>query len=156
MNTKIIVPIGIGALLIVIAAGVWYMALNQPNQTAVETINESVVDTTGSTVDTDITKNTIVQENTSKNTGFSEKLPLSITSPVDKSSVMTSTIQVKGTTSPNAEVFVNDKETKADSTGNFSVSISLEEGENPIMIVANDDNGLMKEIELTVTYSSLL
>lgn len=77
-------------------------------------------------------------------------LTLSISSPADKSTVASSAIQVIGKTGPNAEVFVNDVETKADSTGNFFVNISLDEGENNLFIVVNDSLGNYAERELTV------
>ena len=53
---------------------------------------------------------------------------------------------------PLADVGVNDAETKADATGNFSVTINLEEGENPILVVVSDANGNYSEREITITY----
>lgn len=78
------------------------------------------------------------------------ELTLSISSPADKSTVTSSAIQVIGKTGSNAEVFINDVETKADSSGNFFANISLDEGENNLFIVVNDDSGNYAERELTV------
>ncbi len=82
-------------------------------------------------------------------------LALEISQPTNKSVVSTTTVLIKGKTSPQAEVFVNDKETVADSQGNFSLSASLEEGDNYILIAANDNRGNYAEQELTVTLESV-
>lgn len=80
-----------------------------------------------------------------------KSISLDITSPKDKEVVSSATVLVKGTTVPNADVFVNDKETKADSQGNFSVSLSLSEGENIINVTVNDSDGNFSAKEITVT-----
>jgi len=78
---------------------------------------------------------------------------LDIISPVNGVTVATPTITVIGKTVPNAEVVVNDIEKTADANGNFSVSITLDEDENIIIVVANDTNGNVAEREITVTYT---
>jgi len=75
-------------------------------------------------------------------------------SPSDKSIVTSPSITLRGRTGAGAEVFVNDKETMADAQGNFFVGLTLDEGENPIMIVANDQAGNVGETEITVTYDT--
>jgi cold shock CspA family protein len=87
-------------------------------------------------------------------TEVSENLTLTVTSPADKSTVNSAAIQVIGKTAPNAEVFVNDQSGKADSTGNFFVNFSLDEGENVLTVVANDDKGNYAEKELTIYLES--
>jgi len=79
-------------------------------------------------------------------------LPLQIISPSDQSTVTSAFITLRGKTTAQAEVFVNDKETTADPDGNFSVQLELDEGENPIMVVANDANGNVGEKEITLMY----
>jgi hypothetical protein len=79
---------------------------------------------------------------------------LTVSAPTDGSTVTTSSIVVKGLTAPNAEVFINDAETKANSIGNFSSTIVLEEGDNYISVVAVDVDGNSAEQELTVMYES--
>jgi hypothetical protein len=81
-------------------------------------------------------------------------LTLDITSPQNNQTVKTSIIKVQGKTLPKAEVFVNDIEAIADSSGNFSVSITLDEGENIISVSVNDDLGNYLEKEITVTLQS--
>ncbi len=83
----------------------------------------------------------------------STKIALSISSPSNGATVTKSSLKVKGKTTAGAEVFVNELETKADADGNFSVSITLDEGENFIIVMANDASGNVAEAELTVTYN---
>jgi len=49
-----------------------------------------------------------------------------------------------------ADVFVNEIDTKADASGNFRVSYSLELGDNYLIVGANDEFGNFKEYELMV------
>ncbi|MEK7127139.1 MAG: hypothetical protein AAB838_00245 [Patescibacteria group bacterium] len=70
----------------------------------------------------------------------------------DGSIVKTNKVIIKGVTIPKAEVFINDLELVADAKGNFSGTITLEEGDNPISIIAVDENGNSSEEEITVTY----
>jgi len=79
-------------------------------------------------------------------------LNLQIISPSDQSTVTSPVITLRGRTSAQAEVFVNEYETVADAQGNFSVSLTLDEGENPIMVVANDANGTVGETEISIEY----
>lgn len=85
----------------------------------------------------------------SPNTG---EIQLDILSPTDNSKVSNTSVTVTGKTAPQAEVSVNESDIKADSSGNFSTVISLDEGENSITVVANDANGKNAEKEITVTY----
>ncbi len=87
------------------------------------------------------------------NIGSTTKMMLTVSSPTNGSSVTSGSITIKGKTAPNADVFVNESEAKADANGNFSVTVSLDEGENYFVIVANDSVGNAAETELTVTYN---
>lgn len=80
------------------------------------------------------------------------EITLVINTPKDQANVAQSSIPVSGTTKPNAEVFVNEQETRADSRGNFSLRIQLEEGENYVIVVATDVDGQVAEQALTITY----
>lgn len=82
------------------------------------------------------------------------QITLSVTSPLNNATVTFPALTVRGKTAPNAEVFVNDVDTKADASGNFSASITLDEGENPVVIVANDANGNSAEQDIMVTYTA--
>ncbi|MBI5019028.1 hypothetical protein HZB58_02035 [Candidatus Gottesmanbacteria bacterium] len=85
----------------------------------------------------------------SRATGIS----LTVSSPTNNTTTSSESISVKGKTVAGAEVFVNDVETRADASGNFSVTITLDEGENYILIVVNDALGNYSEKELTVIYA---
>ena len=82
------------------------------------------------------------------------EITLTITSPADGAIVTSAFVTVKGKTAPRAEVFINDISMVADANGNFSANVTLDEGENPIVIFANDADGNVAEKELTVTYNS--
>lgn len=83
------------------------------------------------------------------------QISLEITEPQNNITVDTSSVTVRGKTIPNAVVFINDQELKADTSGGFTTSISLDEGENTIIIVANDDFGNYSEKEITVNLATL-
>lgn len=80
------------------------------------------------------------------------EIPLTISSPAADSIVKSTPISVKGITTPRAEVFINDKETVADESGNFSSALTLDEGENLIIVTVNDEEGNTAEKEIVVTY----
>jgi len=88
------------------------------------------------------------------NVSGDDQVFLNITSPKDMDTVLSSILTVKGTTVAGAEIFINDKETKADKNGNFSLNITLEEGENILTIIMNDSMGNYIEKDLTVTLES--
>lgn len=79
---------------------------------------------------------------------------LTISSPTNNSTVSSASATVVGNTFPNADVTVNDAEVKADSSGNFSTELTLEEGENIIIVNAVDEAGNAAEQEITVTYET--
>lgn len=81
-----------------------------------------------------------------------EGLYLEVTNPVDGSSVSNPTLGLSGKTEANAEVFINESELTADSAGNFSTTITLDEGENIIVVTASDNEGNYAEKSITVTY----
>jgi len=81
-------------------------------------------------------------------------LTLTISSPAYGVTVTSAKLTVRGKTLPKAEVFVNDVETVADGSGNFSATLTLDEGENYIIVFANDDAGNAVEKELIVNYNA--
>jgi hypothetical protein len=83
-----------------------------------------------------------------------QKILLTITSPVDGATLGSTNVTVKGKTVANAEVFVNDQAGKADAGGNFSINIGLDEGENQLLISANDEAGNVAEESIIVTVAS--
>jgi hypothetical protein len=76
---------------------------------------------------------------------------LTVSSPANGLTQKSKYLTVKGKSVPGAEIFVNDKEGKADSSGNFAVNIILDEGENTVVVIANDELGNVQEKDLTVT-----
>ena len=79
---------------------------------------------------------------------------LTVSAPADNSTQSSKYLTVKGKTTANAEIFVNDKEGKANANGDFSISVTLDEGENTILVMANDTSGSYLEKQLTVTVAS--
>ncbi|MBI3558984.1 cadherin-like beta sandwich domain-containing protein [Candidatus Gottesmanbacteria bacterium] len=80
------------------------------------------------------------------------QITLQITQPTNGQVLSAATVKVTGKTAANADVSVNDKDVKADASGNFTATINLEEGDNPIMVTAFDADGNTSEQEITVTY----
>jgi len=85
-------------------------------------------------------------------TPANNQITLEVTSPVNGATVSSPNITVSGKTLPGADVFVNDTELTADANGNFSMQLTLDEGDNQITVSANDNNGFSSEQDLTVTY----
>ena len=84
----------------------------------------------------------------------SSKITLSVTSPANGATLDSTNATIKGKTSPNADVFVNDVVGKADANGNFAISIGLDEGSNQIVVSANDSVGNATQTEITVNVAS--
>lgn len=83
-----------------------------------------------------------------------QQISLSVSAPASGTTVTSPTVVIKGKTLPKADVFVNDTQVTADAQGNFSATITLDEGENTIVIAANDADGNSSEQELMITYDS--
>lgn len=83
----------------------------------------------------------------------SSQVPLFLTtsSPSSSQTVSDANILVKGTTAPQTSVMINEFELTADSQGNFSKSLSLDEGENYINVVVYNNEGEVVEKELIIT-----
>jgi cell division protein FtsL len=84
------------------------------------------------------------------------ELFLEITQPQDGAQVSTSTINVTGKTIPDAvvSVSVDDQLEMADvdPNGDFSVTVTLEEGPNYIEAIASDQQGNEKSASIAVIY----
>ncbi len=135
-------------MLFIVLAGIVFIGLGMMLRSGRNTITPPPTnqENTGAEV---ITPATIPSSSIS----FVNEITLAVTSPSSGAVVRSSSVVVRGKTSANAEIFVNDAETKADSNGNFSVNLTLEEGDNYILVAANDTYGNYAEKELTVTYS---
>ncbi len=62
-------------------------------------------------------------------------------------------VVVSGKTDPDAKVTVNDFWAIVDSSGNYSYDLHLNNGDNPIKVIATDPAGNKTENDLKVTYS---
>ena len=96
-------------------------------------------------------KNNQPANKTTETEEVNSNLKLEVTSPKDKATTPSAIIKVEGITGPNAEVFVNEKELRADDLGNFSTEYELFEGENNIYVSANDSQGNYAE-KLIIVY----
>ena len=79
-------------------------------------------------------------------------IPLTITEPLDETTVYTADLVVKGQTEPDAVVSVNEAVVDVDAEGKFSTMVTLEEGPNPIEVLASDFEGNEGSVTLTVIY----
>lgn len=77
---------------------------------------------------------------------------LTITEPQDETTVYVADLVVKGQTEPDAVVSVNEAVVEVDAEGNFSTTVTLEEGPNPIEVLASDFEGNEGSVTLTVIY----
>ncbi|MFA6533533.1 MAG: hypothetical protein WCT22_06105 [Patescibacteria group bacterium] len=100
-----------------------------------------------------IESNTAISTPTSsvqKISNVSEKIFLQVDEPKNNITVNNPIINISGKTIPNAFIFINEQELKADANGNFTSATTLEEGENYILIVASDDLGNSIEKDILV------
>jgi hypothetical protein len=81
------------------------------------------------------------------------QITLSVTAPANNATVSVASVTVKGMTLPGADVSVNEKDVVAGANGAFSANLSLEEGDNYIIVVAIDADGNVAEQEMTITYT---
>ena len=80
----------------------------------------------------------------------SSKMSLTVISPANGATLNSASVIVTGKTSPRAEVFINDKETRAGADGKFSLKITLDEGQNVVVVMANDEAGNVVEQDISV------
>ncbi len=97
----------------------------------------------------------INQNETSPQDKSQKEFFLEIDYPTNGITVNQSTITLTGKTIPGAEIFINDIQLRAKSDGLFSATINLEEGENVLIVIANDDQGNYLEKEITVNLETL-
>lgn len=144
------IPIIAGtAILLLIVGGFIIIQTNQSKGTANKTVPTVQKETNG-TVD-------VPGKDTSAKLSpvpTVSEIPLTVSSPTNGATVKKSILTVSGKTAPRAEVMVNEAEIVADAKGNFSVKVTLDEGENIILVTANDAEGNFAEQELTVTYEA--
>jgi hypothetical protein len=79
-------------------------------------------------------------------------IPLTVTQPLDETTVHTANLVVKGQTESDAVVSVDGVTVEVDAEGKFSTTVPLEEGPNPIEVFASDFEGNQGSVFLTVIY----
>lgn len=82
-----------------------------------------------------------------------EKPKLEIKEPQDKSTVINNELKIAGTTDKEVNVKINQLPVVVDTEGNFQTIIRLVDGENKIMVEAEDAAGNIEKQELAVIYS---
>jgi len=146
--TKII-PFAVAVILVLVAGFYLFTSklLNSPVSLQTTGTVENQV-TSGVTGSADTAEGTKITPASNAN-----QITLAVTAPANNSTVSTPSLTVRGITKPGAEVSVNETDVIANGSGNFSANITLEEGENYIIVVAVDEDGEVAEEELNVTYT---
>lgn len=137
-------------LISVIGLGYWlyHSYQNIGSKTSTNSINDQLNQT-----ETTVSTNKAVDDDSQSQT-ISDNFSLIITNPVDGTIVNLSSLTITGRTAPFASVYINDGQLTADSNGNFSTKITLDEGENIVYVLAHDNIGDAAEKEITVTLES--
>lgn len=138
--------LGLVVVIVGVGAGLFLVQRNRnssvvPQNTSVPTAQRNIVSPSA-------------PANSQTDSGSEHSLALSVTTPSDGATLTTARVTVRGRTAPGADVFVNELETRADAGGNFSVTLTLDEGENPIVVMANDESGNVAQKDLTVFYNA--
>ncbi|MEK7096702.1 MAG: Ig-like domain-containing protein [Patescibacteria group bacterium] len=82
----------------------------------------------------------------------SEKPKLEISEPSDNSTTNNQEIKVKGSTDKETYIHVNDLPVVVDANGSFETSVRLKDGENQILVTAQDIAGNTETKTLKITY----
>lgn len=150
--SKAILILGAVVVLVVLIAGGSAFVLMSPGLNQNKTSPSPVAPSTQNPVPQPSTPTgPITTQPTTPSTGTNQ-IALTVTNPVNNATVVTPNIQVKGQTVPNADISVNEVDVQANTSGAFTANLTLDEGENPIVVTAVDASGNYSETELTVTY----
>jgi hypothetical protein len=79
------------------------------------------------------------------------QISLTLLSPDSGAVVDSSSIIVSGKTKSSISVVVNEQDTISTADGSFKATVTLDEGENYISIVAYDEDGNVAEREILIT-----
>ncbi len=87
-----------------------------------------------------------------------DEITLAITSPKDEAVTANRTVQVKGTTDSKNTVIIStntdDVVVAPTSQGNFSATVTIDSGENKLIVESIDPSGNTKKIIQTISFSS--
>jgi len=84
---------------------------------------------------------------------YTAALPLTVIEPINDSVVTSQPLMVRGVTNTDAVVSVNGKIVSVDAFGSFNESVTLDVGPNFIEVLANDFDGNLATVTITVIYS---
>jgi hypothetical protein len=98
--------------------------------------------------DSKVEKKTIIYKVTYKN----EKPKLEISEPTDSSTTSNQEIKVKGSTDKEIYIHVNDLPVVVDADGSFETTVRLKDGDNQIVVTAQDVAGNIETKSIKVTY----
>jgi hypothetical protein len=79
-------------------------------------------------------------------------LTVTITSPADETVMDTPQVDVAGQAPPDTVITINDTIVVVEASGQFSVSVPLQEGPNELDVIASDPAGDQASSKLVVTY----
>jgi len=91
--------------------------------------------------------------NTSSPTPTPTPLFLTIVEPANGSLVDVNNVTIRGKTLADAVVSINGEPVDVDSSGDFSVTVALEEGSNVFDIIATDEAGDEETTQLVVSFA---
>lgn len=137
------------AVIVILFAG--FIGLNKQNRSVNTAQN---IPTPTLLTQEQITPTLVVTRFTTQVQGQEKTVPLTILEPMNNASTSNQSITVRGKTIGNADISVNEKDLKADAQGNFSIVVSLDDGENIIAVLVVDQAGNFVEQDLTVTFNS--
>ena len=109
-------------------------------------INKLLISKSGETTKSDKT----MIEQTNSTVGKLENIFLQVDEPKNNITVNNPIVNISGKTIPNAYIFINEQELRADINGGFVSATTLDEGENFILIVTSDDLGNSIEKDILV------
>ncbi len=148
-NTKVVI-LAVGLLLIAVG---WFVRNGLVSSGRAGNTTVSLTDSENNKAQS-VIPTSIAKEVTTNAPIPNVTVPLLVSAPVEGLTVKSATTVVKGKTAKGIDVFVNDTEVRSDGNGNFSATVSLDEGENTIIVVVTDNEGNVAEETVTVIYDS--
>jgi len=145
------------AVLLFLGAGI-YMINSKSNKSSVspQTANNQVVPLptselpTGNVIPPTLAPVAVIPTVDAKK----NQITLKITTPANNATLSNPSVTVKGITSPGAEVSVNEQDVTAGADGSFAATLTLDEGDNYVSVVAIDADGKAAEVEMNLTLTT--
>lgn len=142
---KLFVLLSLFVIAVAIALGI-VINEQQRRSSSAPVLNESQpVSSAGSTAAESGKTNAAIPAATTEGNIF-----LTVTAPPNNSTTSDSTVTITGTTTPGANVMINEYELTAGANGSFAKTVALDDGENYFSVVAYTAGGYVAEQELVV------